>query len=395
MPERLTETDGTSGIPSSRKLRVLLVIKCLGSGGAERLLVDTVATGDHTHFSYEVAYILEAQDGLVPEVRAGGTPVHSLGCRHNGDLRWMTRLRALIARGGYDVVHFHLPYTAALGRLAVATLPRTTRPAIVYTEHSVWDKMANLIKVVNRAGIGLDDALIVVSPAAHDALPAALRDRARVIVHGVDLSRTGELTHDRDEVRAGVRAELGVPEGELLALTVANLRPEKGYDLLLDVVERIDRAGLPVHFVAAGRGPLEDEVASQITARSLSGRLQLLGHRDDVLRLVVAADLFVLPSHQEGLPVVLMEATSAGLPIVATAVGGVPQVLTDGVDGLVVPPGDAEAMTDAIRRVVTDQGLRSQLAAGALQRSAMFDVSAASRQIEEIYVDVTRGRARA
>ncbi len=370
---------------------MLLVIKCLGTGGAERLLVDSVAMGDHERFSYEVAYVLDEQNGLVPELEAGGTPVHALGCHHNADLRWMLRLRRLVARGGYDVVHFHLPYTAALGRLAVATLPSGRRPAIVYTEHSVWDKMAVLIKGVNRAGVGLDSALIVVSPAAQEALPAALRPRAQVIVHGVDLSRTADLLADRDQIRAEVRRELRVPEGELLALTVANLRPEKGYDLLIETAGRIDRSGLPVHFAAAGRGPLEADVAGQIATQGLQGRLDLLGPREDVLRLLAAADLFVLPSHQEGLPVVLMEATSAGLPIVATAVGGVPQVLTDGVDGLVVPPGNAEAMVAAITRIVEDEELRTRLARGAAARSAMFDVSAASRQIEGIYLDVVSG----
>ena len=111
-----------------------------------------------------------------------------------------------------------------------------------------------------------------------------------------------------------------------------------------------------------------------------------------MLRLLVAADLLVLPSRQEGLPVVLMEATSVGLAIVATAVGGVPQVLTDGVDGLVVPPDSPPALADAIARVATDADLRARLGLAARSRSTMFDVASASREIESVYLEVSGRR---
>jgi glycosyltransferase involved in cell wall biosynthesis len=370
---------------TTRRIRVLVAIKCLGFGGAERLVVDMVANGDTRAFAYEVAYVLEAEDALVPALAATGTPVHALGARGNGDLRWMARLRTLLLTGHFDVVHFHLPYTAALGRLVVASLPRAVRPPVVYTEHSLWNRMAIVVKAINRAGIGLDRSLVVVSQAAHDALPAALKDRARVIVLGVDLSRSEALAARRTEIRAAVRDELGVPEGDTLVLTVANLRPEKAYDVLLEAARLVEGRALPIRFAAVGRGPLEDELHRRHRALGLDGRFTFLGQRDDVLRLLVGSDVFVLASRQEGLPVVLMEATSVGMPIVATAVGGVPQVLTDGTDGLVVPPDDPPALAAAVERLAADPGLRERLGHAAHERSAMFDVAGACRQIEEIY----------
>lgn len=385
-------TDEAAGVPPGGRLRILLVIKCLGYGGAERLLVDMVANRDERAFHYEVAYVLASEDGLVPTITANGTPVHSLGARGNWDLRWMTRLRSLVVAGDFDVVHFHLPYTASLGRLVVATLPKSTRPAIVYTEHSVWDKMAILIKGLNRATIGLDQSLVVVSQAAHDALPDGLKDRARVIVHGVDLSRSDALAARRDEIRADVRSELGVPEDELLVLTVANLRPEKGYDVLLDTARLAADRGLTVRFAAVGRGPLDAELKDRHRQLGLGDRFRFLGERDDVLRLLTGSDVFVLPSRQEGLPVTLMEATSVGIAIVATAVGGVPQVITDGVDGLIVPPGSPTALADAIGRLALDPALRRHLGDGAKQRSSMFDVAAASHEVEAIYRQLAGSR---
>jgi len=381
------ETGVAPGPP--RRLRVLLVIKGLGLGGAERLLVDTVTCGDREQFDYEVAWVLEDVAALVPTLEERGVVVHPLGARSNADMRWMGRLRQLLRAGRYDVVHFHLPHTAALGRLAAVSLPRAERPAIVYTEHSLWNKMAVAVRLVNRAGIGLDRSLIVVSEAAHEALPRALRPRARVIVHGVDLSASDALVADRDRIRAGVRSELGIPDGDLMVLTVANLRPEKGYDTLLDAARLVVDRDLPVRFVSVGIGSEEAAMAERHRALGLGDRFTFLGLRQDVLRLLVAADLFVLPSRQEGLPVVLMEATSVGLPIVATAVGGVPQVLTDGVDGLVVPPDSPEDLADGVARLVVDPELRRRLGVGARERSVMFDVAEASRQIEGIYRDVT------
>lgn len=378
---------GEAGVVRPR-LRILLVIKCLGYGGAERLLVDTVATGDRTAFDYEVAYVLADEDGLVPTIREAGTTVHALGATGNADLRWTTRLRSLLDRSSFDVVHFHLPYTAAIGRLVVATLPRSRRPVVVYTEHSLWNKAAVVIRGLNRAGIARDGSLIVVSQAAHDALPAALRGRARVIVHGLDTQRADALLSQRESMQVDVRTELGVPEDQVLVLTVANLRPEKGYDVLLDAVRLLADRGVPVHVAAVGRGPLEDELRIRRDALGIADRLQFLGQRDDVLRLLAGSDAFVLASRQEGLPVSLMEATSMGMPIVGTSVGGVPQVIAEGVDGLIVPPGNPERLADALQRIVSDPDLRQRLGRAAKNKSSMFDVREASRAIEGIYLDL-------
>ena len=182
---------------STARYRVLLAIKGLGYGGAERLVADLVAAGTSSSFEYEVAYILDPPDALAATIASGGTPVHSLGATGNLDLRWMLAFRRLLVDGSFDIVHFHLPYTAALGRLVVATLPRRRRPVTVYTEHSLWNKVAVLVKMLNRATVRSDRALVAVSGAAYDSLPAALQSRARVVVHGVDLSRSAAMVERR------------------------------------------------------------------------------------------------------------------------------------------------------------------------------------------------------
>jgi glycosyltransferase involved in cell wall biosynthesis len=381
-----------SQVPAARPLRVLLVIKCLGYGGAERLLVDMAATVDRDRFSYEVAYVQRDQNALVPAIRARGTPVHSLDAAHNADLRWAMALRRLLIAGGYDVVHFHLPYAAAVGQLVVASLPRSARPGVVYTEHSLWDhaKLAN--RVVLRSSMGRGERVVAVSRASYDALPASLQRRATTVVHGVDLSVSDSLIARRVELRAEVRSELGVNHDEFLFMTVANLRPEKGYDVLLEATKAFAESNLPICVAAVGRGPLRQELRDRHVELGLGARFQFLGQRDDVLQLLAGADAFVLASRHEGLPVALMEATSVGLPIVASNVGGIPHVLEDEVDALLVSPGDPGLLAQAMQRLASDPELRYRLGRQAKLRSSTFDIAEASRAVGDIYLQVARAR---
>jgi glycosyltransferase involved in cell wall biosynthesis len=233
--------------------------------------------------------------------------------------------------------------------------------------------------------------LIAVSQASYDALPLSLQRRTTTVLHGVDLSRSDGLIARREEMRARARSELGVADGELLFVTVANLRPEKGYDVLLCAARSISDSGLPIRIAAVGRGPLSSVLDARHADLSLGDRFMFLGQRDDVLELLAGADAFVLASRQEGLPVALMEATSVGLPIVASSIGGVPQVLEDEVDALLVPPGDARLLAEAMKRVASDPDLRQRLGQRARLKSSSFDISAANRVVGDIYLQVAGG----
>jgi glycosyltransferase involved in cell wall biosynthesis len=383
--------DDASRSPSATgPLRVLQVIKSLGRGGAERLVVDLVAGGDHRAVTHEVAYVLETEDDLVADLVAHGVPVRSLGAAHNGDLAWTVALRRVLVDRRFDVVHFHLPYAAALGQLVVASLPRRHRPGVLYTEHSLWDRARPELRSLIRLSLRPGEQIVAVSQAAYDALPPVLRARARVVVHGIDIAPLADLASRRPAIRTEVRRELGVGPDEVLAVIVANLRPEKGHHVLLDAARILAERRVPVRIVSAGGGPLLDELEARRRALGLGERVAFLGGRRDATRLMAGSDIFVLASLQEGLPVTLMEATCIGLPIVATAIGGVPEVLTDGVDGLVVPPGDAPSLADALERVATDAALRQRLAAAIGAQAGRFDIAVARAQLDALYREVAR-----
>jgi glycosyltransferase involved in cell wall biosynthesis len=376
--------------------RVLLFIKCLGFGGAEQLLVHMVRHRDHERFDYEVAYILQNENSLVPQLEEAGVTVHSLGAASNRDLGWALRLRALLRQRNFDVMHSHLPYSATLGRMvAAASMMPSRRPALVYTEHSMWDKMAVALKVLNRASIGLDDRLLTVSHAAKQSLPPGLRRHATVVIHGIEMDQVRQARDERETTRRGVRQEFGLADDELMVLTVANLRVEKGLDVLLRAARIVTQRQLPVRFIVAGRGPLQAKLEVEHASLGLGDRFRFVGPRSDVLRLLGAADLFVLPSRHEGLPVTLMEAAAMGVPIVATTVGEIPNLWTDGLDALLVTREQPDALADAITMLVRDAELRHRLAAGSLARGGLFDVTRCVHEVEGIYdelVPVPRGR---
>ena len=177
---------------------------------------------------------------------------------------------------------------------------------------------------------------------------------------------------------------------ELLFVTVANLRPEKGYDVLLEASKWMAECDLRIRIAAVGRGPLREELQALHVKLGLGDRFQFLGQRDDVLQLLAGADAFVLASRHEGLPVALMEATSVGLPVVASRVGGIPQVLEDEVDALLVTPGDPALLARTMMRLASDPELRERLGRRAKLRSSTFDIAEANRAVGDIYLQVAR-----
>jgi glycosyltransferase involved in cell wall biosynthesis len=176
-----------------------------------------------------------------------------------------------------------------------------------------------------------------------------------------------------------------VADDDVVIGTVANLRATKGYPDLLAAARRvIDR--LPsVRFVAVGRGPLEHDLRARHAELGLGDRFVFLGYRDDAVRAMSAFDVFCLPSHHEGLPVALMEALALGLPIVATRVGGVDELVTDGVEAVLVPPGEPDLLADALESLARDPQRRTAMASHARDRAQTLDADAAVRAVEAVY----------
>ena len=369
-------------MPAPGPVRVLCLVKGLGPGGAERLLVSVAGARDPAAFEMDAAYLLPWKHHLVAELADQGVAVHRLSDHGQRDPRWPAALRSLVVSGRYDVVHSHSPMLAIAARLVVRTMPWSSRPKLVTTEHNSWSSHALVTRFLNAVTWGLDDAHLVVSEdVRHSLWPAWRRARVEVLLHGSDL---GPMRAARSD-RSAVRRELGVGEEEIVVGTVANFRSQKGYPDLLAAARRVVDSHAGVRFVAVGQGPLENDVRALHDELGLGGRFRLLGYRDDVPRVLAGCDVFVLASRYEGLPVALMEAFAAGLPIVATDVVGIRHMVRNGVDGVLVPLGRPDLLAAALLEVSSDPELRRRLAHAARRRAGDFDIRRTVGRIEELY----------
>ncbi len=368
-------------------IRVLWVIKGLGPGGAETLLAAAARAHDRAKFHIECAYVLPYKDHLVGRLEAAGVRTHCLG-RSDRDPQWPRALTSLIRTGEWDVVHVHSPLTGSVARAAVRSMG-ASRPKLVTTEHNAWGTFNAGTRWLNQATSRWDDATFAVSDEARDSMPASME--AITLTHGIDVDHVAAFAAER----AAVRAELGVDDHTFVIGTVANFRVQKDYPNLLRAVQALGPTARPVRFVVVGQGPLEAETRALADQLGVDDRVTFTGFRADAVRVMAGFDAFTLSSSWEGLPVALMEALSLGLPVVATAVGGVAEALHDGEDAILVPASDPEALAAGWRRLVDDPELCSRLAAAAAARAPEFDVTRAIREIEQVYERLAPAKAAA
>lgn len=375
---------------AGRAIRVAYLIKGLGPGGAERLLVNHLQRHDRRRFVVSVCYVVPVKSHLRTAVEDAGAFVHCLGASRTTDLRWVRRLWNFLDRAEPDVIHVHSPIVAAAARVYVARRRRRGgAPALISTEHNRWPRHDVLTRLANRATYRLDDKQIAVSEDVRESIAPRLRRRVEVLAHGIDVAEIGSLAGERE----AVRAELGLAPGDVAVGIVANLRREKRHDLWLRAAAEAARAEPALRFFSIGQGQLADSVHAQAEATGLGERVRLLGYRPDATRVMSGLDVFTLTSDHEGRPVALMEAMAHGLPVVVTAAGGVPEMVTDKQEGYVVACGDGAALARAYVSLARDPDARAALGGRAKLRASAFSADAATRRLEEVYCDLAPRRA--
>jgi glycosyltransferase involved in cell wall biosynthesis len=361
---------------------VLLLIKGLGRGGAEQLLASSIPHLDRDRFAYEVAYVLPHKDAMVSEFQKADIQVHCLdGARGVG---WIRRLSRLVDARGIDLVHPHSPVPAAGSRMV-----RGRRVKRVYTEHNVWERYHPLTHWANVLTFPRNDHVFAVSEHVRQSIryrpPFANRRMPPVetLYHGIDVDWIQGW-----ERADGVRANLGLPEDAPVVGTVANLKSHKRLDILIRAVSILSRTLPGIRLVIVGTGPKEADLRRLTRNLGLDGTVLFAGFRDDAPRVAATFDVFALSSEHEGLSIALIEALATGRPAVVTGVGGLPEVLSDGKEGYVVPPGDAATMAERLGRLLLDPSLRERMGTAGRRRAVAFDIRRAVRRVEEVYTEL-------
>lgn len=346
-------------------MKVLVVVDSLRLGGAESVLGTLARAAPAAGFTVEVACLAPAigpTASMVPVLAAAGVHTRFLDVPrllHPGGVPAVLRA---IRSSGCDVVHAHLEYAAVLAAAAGAV----ARRPVLTSFHQLAAPLPAREAVKERLAIaaaGRGRAVVFVSRASLESYAARYRRRRNwtVVPNGVDL----------EVFRPGAEplpAELGVPAGAPVVALVAALRPGKGHRLAFtawaDVVRRVPDARL----LLVGSGEEEPALRRRATELGVAGRVVFAGLRSDVARLLRGVQAVLLPSESEALPTVLLEAAAAGRPAVATAVGGVPEVVVDGSTGLLVPAAPG-ALAAALVRLLTDSAARHEMGTAARRRA--------------------------
>ncbi|HYP20341.1 MAG TPA: glycosyltransferase [Chloroflexia bacterium] len=361
-----------------------------GRGGAEKALVDLALRLDRTRFNVTVV-ATRSTGNYQPLLDAAG--VRTLVIAR--DSRWQSykllNLARFMRRQPVHILHTHLFGANTWGRV-LGKLARV--PVIVAHEH--WSSKASREVWVDRLLYRLTDRILVPSHASKqlvmemEGIPARYLD---VTYNGVDISRFSQTAES-----ATVRQALGLGPEDFVVGTVGRLSADKGgQDDLLWAASELRKSHPRARLLIIGDGPLRPDLEKYAAELGMLDTQAAIftGTRNDVDRLLGAMDVFVLPSHMEALPIAVLEAMSMCLPVVATRVGGVPEVVQDGSTGLLVEPGDRPGMRDALARLASDRGLAHLLGtSGQARVRAHFTVDKMVRHVEELYETLMQRRAR-
>ena len=372
--------------------RILFLTNRLAPAGAETFLLARVAHLDRTRWEPIVGE-LRAGGDLKPAFEAQGVRCITFGAARRLDTSALVRLYRFLRDERIDVLEAHVWYACVvarvLGRMAGV-------PVIITNEQDVRTGATT----VRRDLLWADDATTWMSSACVHITQASERSfsagtprlftghaRRAVIPNGIDVAKVRAEAAAAD--RLEVRRELGFDADQLVIGNVARLQPAKGQVYLLRAFARLGVDRPDARLVLVGWGVSEADLRAEAARLGIADRVQFLGKRRDVYRLLTAFDVFAFPSVHEGQGIALLEAMVAGVPIVAAASDGIPEMVRHEQSGLLVAPADDAALEAGLRRMIGDAALRARVIAGA--RAVVegeYSVETAARKYEELYQEL-------
>jgi glycosyltransferase involved in cell wall biosynthesis len=381
----------SSASTPSRKYKIVYLIDGLSMGGAERLMVPVLKHLSRAHFDPYVCAI-QSKDGnpMADELRALGVPVECLNIEHLRDLEAIPRLTKYLKRIGADLVHTQLEAANILGNISAKLL----RLPSVCTIHvmpplDVKTKTKLHQKVEWFTLRHFCDRVISVSEEArryHLAISGTPERQVTTIYNGIDVAPFSNIDYASE--RSSVRAELRIPLDAYVLVTVAVLRPPKGIQYMMRAMPSILASHPNTYYLIVGSGTHREALMEEVSKAGVNKRVVFAGMRKDIPQLLAASDIFVLPTLTEALPTVLAEAMAARLPLIASRVGGVPEMITEGQNGFLVKPEDLEALSNACIRLLKNPDERAAMGAeGWRIVNQKFSIERQVEQLRDLYLE--------
>ena len=363
-------------------MHIMYIIDSLKVGGAEMLLLAMVRQFAADH---DVTVVYFTPGPLEEDMRSLGVPIHRISTMGIKDPRVIPRLVAMMREQKPDVVHTHLSKSDVAGLMAAAM---AGVPVRISSIHNVdpWRQKKWLSEIMKQ-WTKTSHHMIAVSEGVRDYVleysdyPA---EKITTVANGIDLDRFDPAT-----VPPIDKTQFGIPEDALTVCMVARLEESKGHHILIDAASKVI-ADLPDAYVMiVGDGHLREGLEAQRDRMGLDDNVIFTGIQRDIPGVMRAVDVITFSSLWEGLPVALLEAMAMANPVVSTAVGGIPNVITDGEDGLLVPKDNAAALAKGLLKVLKDSALRDTLGTNARRTiEAQYSAAAMHQQILDLYENI-------
>lgn len=355
-------------------------------GGPERQIIGHILTSRNARHVVATFDENMPSNGFINICRQHGIPLEIIATKNSYDPSSIFKLRNVLEtlQPGVICTHGYKPAILALaGRIGLNI------PLIMFARgHTGENARVAFFENLEMQALRFADAIVAVSNgyADHLRMSGVPEKRLHVIQNAIDVDKFRSLTAVADRKRE----ELGFHAGDLLIATAGRLSPEKAQGDLITAFSRIHSDFPNAHLLIMGDGVLRMQLESQLRERFIEN-VHFLGFRRDVAEIMAAIDLFVLPSLTEGLPNVVLEAFACAKPVVATSVGGVPDLVEDGISGFLAPPGNPAALADSITRCLCkSEKMQAMGEAGYLKVKSCFNVEAQTHKLEEIYREVLR-----
>lgn len=368
-------------------VQVLHIIKSLGRGGAEILLPETLRQHDKEKFHFHYVYFLPWKNQVVAEIEKEGGTVVCIPAKNNAAILFaVRRIAAYVRKNNIQLIHCHLPWAGMVGRL----VGKLTGVPVVYTEHNKWERYHKLTYYLNKLSFASQQKVIAVSGEVATSIKTnygKVKPEVQVVLNGADTTKYART----QPVERDIRKELNIPNTATVIGITCVFRAQKRLTTWLEIASALHTQHSNAYFIIVGDGPLHDEVHAKAKALGTGGFVFFAGLQTETRPYFKAMDLFMMSSEFEGLPIALLEAMSMNCVPACTAAGGIPEVIKDSVNGILVPVAEPMQLVERLSHYLHHPEQLSQMKQAARETVInSFSMKKMVTELEAIYNELIK-----